>query len=98
MRIAPPLVIDVTTRREQEQLSRKRSMAALAVLRSRIVLLAGEGMQYKLIARQLGISTRMAAWSRRILPIPAMPCAKNRSRLQEAINSATGIRSAICLF
>ena len=43
MRIAPPIVIDESTRKELERLSRKRSMAARVVLRSRIVLLAVEG-------------------------------------------------------
>ena len=61
MRIAPPIVIDESTRRELERLSRKRSMAARVVLRSRIVLLAVEGNQNKQIAEQLGVSTRMAA-------------------------------------
>ncbi len=68
MRIAPAIVIDETTGKELERLSRKRSMAARVVLRSRIVLLAGEGMQNKQIAEQLGISTRMAAlWRGRFI-------------------------------
>jgi transposase len=61
LRIAPLIVIDETTRKERERLSRKRSMAARVVLRSRIVLLAVEGRQNKQIAEQLGVSTRMAA-------------------------------------
>jgi transposase len=61
MRIAPPIVIDETTRRELERLSRKRSMAVRVVQRSRIVLLAVEGNQNKQIAEQLGVSTRMAS-------------------------------------
>jgi transposase len=68
MRIAPPIVIDETTRKELERLSRKRSMASRVVLRSRIVLLAVEGMQNKQIAERLGVSTRMAAlWRGRFL-------------------------------
>jgi hypothetical protein len=68
MRIAPPIVIDESTRRELERLSRKRSMAARVVLRSRIVLLAVEGNQNKQIAEQLGVSTRMAAlWRGRFI-------------------------------
>ena len=43
MRIAPPIVIDEATRGELERLSRKRSVAARVVVRSRIVLLAGGG-------------------------------------------------------
>ena len=68
MRIAPPIVIDETTRKELERLSRKRSMASRVVLRSRIVLLAVDGMQNKQIAERLGVSTRMAAlWRGRFL-------------------------------
>jgi transposase len=68
MRIAPPIVIDETTRRELVRLSRKRSMAARAVQRSRIVLLAVEGNQNKQIAEQLRVSTRMAAlWRSRFI-------------------------------
>jgi len=59
MRIAPPIVIDESTRRELERLSRKRSMAARVVLRSRIVLLAVKGNQNKQIGEQL-VSVR--AW------------------------------------
>jgi DNA-binding NarL/FixJ family response regulator len=55
MRIAAPIVIDQATRGELERLSRKRSMAARVVLRSRIVLLAVEGMQNKQIAERLGV-------------------------------------------
>ena len=70
MRVAPPVVIDETTRRELERLSRKRSMEARVVLRSRIVLLASEGMQNQQIAAQLGVSTRMTAlWRGRFLEL-----------------------------
>jgi transposase len=68
MRVAPPIVIDEATVGELERLSRKRSMAARVVLRSRIVLLAVEGVQNKQIAEQLGVSTRMAAlWRGRFI-------------------------------
>ena len=68
MRIAPPIVIDEATRKELERLSRKRSMEARVVLRSRIVLLAEDGMQNKQIAEQLGVSARMAGlWRGRFI-------------------------------
>jgi transposase len=61
-------VIDESTCKELERLSRKSSMAARVVLRSRIVLLAVEGNQNKQIAEQLGVSTRMAAlWRGRFI-------------------------------
>jgi transposase len=70
MRVAPAVVIDETTRRELERLSRKRSMEARVVLRSRIVLLAADGMQNLQIAGELGVSTRMAAlWRERFLEL-----------------------------
>ena len=68
MRIAPPIVIDEAARKELERLSRKRSMEARVVLRSRIVLLAVDGMQNKQIAEQLGVSTRMVGlWRGRFI-------------------------------
>ena len=68
MRIAPPIAIDEATRKELERLSRKRSMEARVVLRSRIVLLAVDGMQNKQIAEQLGVSTRMVGlWRGRFI-------------------------------
>jgi transposase len=68
MRIAPPIVIDEATRKELERLSRKRSMEARVVLRSRIVLLAVDGMQNKQIAEQLGVSARMVGlWRGRFI-------------------------------
>ena len=62
MRIAPPIVIDETTRKELERLSRKRSMASRVVLRSRIVLLAVDGMQEA--SRLPGGSVSARAWQR----------------------------------
>lgn len=68
MRVAPPVVLDESARRELERLSRKRSMEARAVVRSRIVLLASDGMQNQQIAAELGVSTRMVAlWRGRFL-------------------------------
>jgi transposase len=68
MRTASPIVIDESTSKELERLSRKRSMAARVVLRIRIVLLAVEGNQNKQIAEQLGVSTRrVALWRGRFI-------------------------------
>jgi transposase len=81
MRIAPPIAIDEATREELERLSRKRSMAARVVVRSRIVLLAGEGIQNKQIAARLGVSTRMAAlWRGRFLDFGVQGLLKDAPR------------------
>jgi transposase len=61
MRVAQPIVLNEETRRKLEQQSRGRSTQARVVLRSRVVLLAAEGLQNKQIASALGVAPRMAA-------------------------------------
>jgi hypothetical protein len=65
MRVAPAVVLDPTSRTELERLSRKRSLASRVVVRSRIVLLATEGLQNRQIAAEPGVSThgRIVAWT-----------------------------------
>ena len=68
MRVAQPIVLNEETRRELEQQSRGRSTQARVVLRSRIVLLAAEGLQNKQIAVTLNVAPRMAAlWRGRFI-------------------------------
>jgi transposase len=68
MRVAPPVVLNEEVRRKLEQQSRGRSTQARVVLRSRIVLLAGEGLGNKQIAATLDVAPRMAAlWRGRFL-------------------------------
>ena len=68
MRVAQPIVLSEEVRRKLEQQSRGRSMQARVVLRSRIVLLAAEGLQNKQIAAVLRVAPRMAAlWRARFL-------------------------------
>ena len=50
MRVAEPIVLSEEVRRKLERQSRGRSTQARVVLRSRIVLLASEGLQNKQIA------------------------------------------------
>jgi len=68
MRVAQPIVLEVDVRRKLEQQARGRSTAARVVLRSRIVLLAAEGLQNKQIASTLKVAPRMVTlWRGRFL-------------------------------
>src|SRR6201998_2962988 len=70
MRVARPVVLKEDVRRKLEQQSRGRSMAARVVIRSRIVLLASEGLQNKQIAEKLRIARRMVRlWRGRFLEL-----------------------------
>ena len=68
MRVAQTIVLNKATRRKLEQQSRGRSTQARVVLRSRIVLLAADGLQNKQIAVTLNVAPRMAAlWRERFI-------------------------------
>jgi len=68
MRVAQPVVVSEEVRRKLEQQSRGRSTQARVVLRSRIVLLAAEGLENKQIAAALKVAPRMAAlWRGRFI-------------------------------
>jgi len=68
MRVAQPIVLEADVRRKLEQQARGRSTAARVVLRSRIVLLAADGLQNKLIAATLKVAPRMVTlWRGRFL-------------------------------
>ena len=60
MRVAQPIELTGEDRRKLEQQSRRRSIAARVVLRSRIILLAAAGLQNKQIAEKLKVAPRMA--------------------------------------
>ena len=70
MRVARPIELSSADRLELEKLSRRRTTPMRVVQRSRIVLLAGEGMQNKEIAGRLGVAPRMAAlWRGRFIEL-----------------------------
>ena len=70
MRIAKPIVLDEQSRRTLERQARGRSTAARVVLRSRIVLLAADGLQNKQISAQLAVAPRMVAlWRGRFIKL-----------------------------
>src|SRR5260370_1924761 len=70
MRVALPIVLKEEVRRKLEQQARGRSTAARAVMRSRIVLLAADGLQNKQIAENLKVAPRMVGlWGGRFLEL-----------------------------
>ena len=70
MRVSRPIVVNEDVRRKLEQLARGRSIAARAVMRSRIVLLAADGLQNKQIAASLKLAPRaVALWRGRFLEL-----------------------------
>ncbi len=70
MRVAPAIELLPAVRMELEKLSRRRTTPLRVVQRSRIVLLAAEGMQNKEIAQRLAVAPRMAAlWRGRFIKL-----------------------------
>jgi transposase len=71
MRIAQPIVLEADVRPKLEQQARGRSTAARVVVRSRIVLLAADGLQNKQIAATLNVAPRMVTLWRGRFPAQA---------------------------
>lgn len=70
MRVADPIILDETTRRELQRQTRRLSVPVRVALRSRIILLAADGLQNLQIAAELNISVRMAAlWRKRFVSL-----------------------------
>ena len=68
MRVARPIRLNEEVRRKLERQARGRSTEARVVVRSRIVLLAGDGLQNKQIAAILKVTPRMVnLWRGRFL-------------------------------
>ena len=75
MRVAQTIVLKEDVRRNLEELSRGRSIAARVVMRSRIVLLAADGLQNKQIAASLKVAPRaVALWRGRFLELGVEGC------------------------
>ena len=69
-RVAQPIVLGETARKELQRQARRRSVPVRVALRSRIILLAADGLQNLQIASELNISVRMAAlWRKRFLAL-----------------------------
>ncbi len=70
MRVAPAIELVPAVRMELEKLSRRRTTPVRVVQRSRIVLLAADGMQNKEIAQHLSVAPRMVAlWRGRFIDL-----------------------------
>src|SRR5208337_2234127 len=70
MRVAAAIALSVETRLRLEKLVRGRSTPVRIVQRSRIVLLAGDGLQNKRIAERMEVAPRMVAlWRNRFLTL-----------------------------
>lgn len=68
MRVAPTIQLSSAARLELEKMSRRRTTAVRVAQRSRIVLLAAEGMQNNEIAERMGVAPRMVAlWRSRFI-------------------------------
>ena len=81
MRIAPAVVLSDEIRVRLEKLARGRSTPVRIAQRSRIILLAGEGLQNKEITEQMGVAPRMVAlWRRRFLALGVDGLLKDASR------------------
>jgi transposase len=81
LRVADPIVFDETTRKELQRQSRRRSVPVRVALRSRIILLAADGLQNLQIAAELNISVRRAAlWRKRFLSLGKKSLLKDAPR------------------
>ena len=70
MRIASAIALPIETRRQLEKQMRGRSTPVRVALRSRIVLLAADGLQNKQIAAQMRVTPRMVAlWRGRFISL-----------------------------
>ena len=70
MRVASAIALPLETRRQLEKQMRGRSTSVRVAQRSRIVLLAADGLQNKQIAAQMDVTPRMAAlWRGRFIAL-----------------------------
>ena len=70
MRVASAIALPIETRRRLEKQMRGRSTPVRVAQRSRIVLLAADGLQNKQIAAQMGVTPRMVAlWRGRFIAL-----------------------------
>lgn len=70
MRVAPPIELSPESRLQLERLSRRRTTPVRVAQRSRIILLAAEGLENKQIAERMSVAPRMVAlWRGRFIDL-----------------------------
>jgi transposase len=81
MRVAKPVILEESGRRDLERNVRGRSIASRVVMRSRIVLLAARGLQNLEIAEQMQVSPRTVnRWRERFLKLGMAALLKDAPR------------------
>ena len=97
MRVAKPIVLEAEIRRKLEQQARGRSTPVRVAMRSRIVLLAADGLQNEQIAVQMDTAPRtVARWRERFLKLGIAGLLKDAARPGRAPSiSATVVAQVI---
>jgi transposase len=96
MRVADAIVLEADVRRKLEQQARGRSTAARVVLRSRIVLLAADGLLNKQIAATLNVAPRMVTlWRGRFLELGIEGLLKDAPRPGRTPSITTEVTAAL---
>jgi transposase len=96
MRVADPIVLKEDVRRKLEQQARGRSTPARVVMRSRIILLANDGLQNKQIAERLRVAPRMVTlWRGRFLELGIEGLLKDAPRPGRAPSISAEVTAAL---
>jgi transposase len=96
MRVSHAIDLEADVRRKLEQQARGRSTAARVVLRSRIVLLAADGLQNKQIAAALNVAPRMVTlWRGRFLELGIEGLLKDAPRPGRTPSITTEVTAAL---
>lgn len=96
MRVAPVIELSATERRKLERMCSARSSALRLQERAQIVLLAGEGLQNKQIAKRLGMDLdKIGRWRRRYAESGLSGIIKDKTRPGRIPAISSALRSRI---
>ncbi len=96
MRVARPIVLSEDVRTKLKQQSRGRSTQSRVVMRSRIVLMASEGLQNKQIATTLQVAPRMVTlWRGRFLEFGIEGLLKDAPRPGRTPSISAGVTATL---